>query len=95
MDLEEGVISPGGESNLPFAQGPVRIYGVRSEILHLVAGRNDMEQIQWRKGSSVSEFFDSLRSCSRWGKNPEDRTYLIEAGPVIKPSPVISFLPSP
>jgi len=82
------------KSDLPLAQGIVRIYCTHTEIIHLAVGINQIKQMRWKDSDSLSEFFDTLRSRFHWGKKPEDRTYFIERGQIIKPSPAISFPPN-
>jgi hypothetical protein len=81
------------KSNLPLAQGIVRVYCTHTEAIHLAIGMNQAKQIRWDDNSSPSEFFDALRSCINWGERPEDRTYFIEYRQIIKPSPVVLFPP--
>jgi len=80
-------------SNLPLAQGIVKIYCAQTEAIHLAIGMNQAKQMSWADNLSPSGFFDMLRSCVHWGKTPEDRTYFIERRHIIKPSPVISLPP--
>lgn len=82
------------KSNLPLAQGIVKVYCTHTEVIHLAIGVNQAKQISWEDSASPSEFFDRLRSCVRWGKRPEDRTYFIEHTRIIKPSPVVSLPPN-
>ncbi len=82
------------KSNLPLAQGIVKVYCTHTEVIHLAIGVNQAKQISWEDSASPSEFFDRLRSCVRWGKKPEDRTYFIEHTRIIKPSPVVSLPPN-
>lgn len=82
------------KSNLPLAQGIVKVYCTHTEVIHLAIGVNQAKQISWEDTASPSEFFDRLRSCVRWGKRPEDRTYFIEHTRIIKPSPVVSLPPN-
>jgi hypothetical protein len=63
------------------------------EVIHLAIGVNQAKQISWEDRSGPSGFFDRLRSCVRWGKSPEDRTYFIEHRQIIKPSPIVSLSP--
>ncbi len=92
-NLAKAAITRVFRSNLPLAQGIVKVYCTRIEAVHLAIGMNQAKQISWEESSNPSEFFDKLRSCAHWGKRPEDRTYFIEHRQLIKPSPVIS-LPS-
>ncbi len=92
-DLAKAAITRVFKSNLPLAQGIIRVYCTHMEVIHLAIGVNQAHQISWEEGRSPSEFFDRLRSCGRWGKKPEDRTYIIEYKQIIKPSPVVSFPP--
>ena len=80
-------------SKLPLAQGIVKVYCPQMEVIHLAIGINQAKQISWEDSSTPSEFFDRLRSCVRWGKTPEDRTYFIEHRQIIKPSPIVSLPP--
>lgn len=82
------------KSNLPLAQGIVKVYCTHTEVIHLAIGVNQAKQISWEDTASPSEFFDRLRSCVRWGKRPEDRTDFIEHTRIIKPSPVVSLPPN-
>lgn len=93
-DLAKAAITTVFKSNLPLAQGIVKIYCTRVEVIHLAIGTNQANQISWEEGRNASEFFDRLRSCSRWGKRPEDRTYFIEHKQIIKLSPVVSLPPN-
>jgi hypothetical protein len=81
------------KSNLPLAQGIVKVYCTHMEVIHLAIGMNQANQISWEEDCSSSEFFDRLQSCGRWGKRPEDRTYFMEHRQIIKPSPVVSLPP--
>jgi hypothetical protein len=92
-DLAKAAITRVFKSNLPLAQGIIKVYCTHTEVIHLAIGMNQANQISWEEGRSPSEFFDRLRSCGRWGKKPEDRTYIIEHKQIIKPSPVVSFPP--
>jgi hypothetical protein len=80
-------------SKLPLAQGIVKVYCNHMEVIHLAIGMNQAKQMRLEDRSGPSEFFDRLRSCVRWGKRPEDRTYFIENRQIIKPSPVVSLPP--
>jgi hypothetical protein len=93
-DLAKAAMTRVFRSNLPIAQGIVKIYCRHTEVIHLAIGMNHVKQISWGDSSSSSEFFDTLRSCVHWGKKPEDRTYFIEPRQIITPSPVISFPPN-
>ena len=93
-DLAKVAMTRVFRSNLPVAQGIVKVYYAHTEVMHLAIGMNHAKQISWADSSSPSEFFDTLRSCVNWGKKPEDRTYFIEPKQIIKPSPVISFPPN-
>lgn len=79
------------KSGLPIAQGIVKVYCHRMEILHLAISMNQAKQIRWENSSNPSQFFDMLQSCIHWGKRPEDSTYVIEQGRITKPSPVVAF----
>jgi hypothetical protein len=92
-DLAKTAITKVFKSNLPLAQGIVKVYCTHMEVIHLAIGMNQANQINWEEGRSPFEFFERLRSCGRWGKRPEDRTYFIEHKQIIKPSPVVSFPP--
>jgi hypothetical protein len=93
-DLAKAAIARVFKSNLPIAQGIVKVYCTHTEAIHLAIGVNQAKQINWEDSSSPpSEFFDTLRSCSQLGKGPEDRTYFIERRQIIKPSPVVSLPP--
>jgi hypothetical protein len=92
-DLAKAAIARVFKSNLPLAQGIVKVYCTHREVIHLAIGVNQAKQISWEDSASPSEFFDRLRSCVRWGKRPEDRTYFIEHRQIIKPSPVVLFPP--
>lgn len=92
-DLAKAALVRVFKSNLPLAQGIVRVYCTHTEAIHLAIGMNQAKQIRWDEDSSPSEFFSSLRSCARWGKRPEDRTYFIEHRQVVKPSPVVLSAP--
>jgi hypothetical protein len=89
-DLAKAAITKVFKSNLPLAQGIIKVYCTHMEVIHLAIGMNQANQISWEEARSPSEFFDRLRSCGRWGKKPEDRTYFIERRQIIKPSPVVS-----
>jgi hypothetical protein len=93
-DLAKVAMTRVFRSDLPVAQGIVKVYCTHMEVIHLAIGINHAKQISWADSSSTSEFFDTLRSCVHWGKKPEDRTYLVEPRQVIRPSPVISFPPN-
>ena len=93
QDLAKVAIKRVFQSDLPLAQGIVKIYCTHTEVIHLAIGMNQAKRISWEDSSSPSEFFDTLRSCIHWGKTPEDRTYFIEHGKIIKPSPIIAFPP--
>ncbi len=93
-DLAKVAMTRVFRSNLPVAQGIIKVYCAHTEVIHLAIGMNHAKQISWADSSSPSEFFDTLRSCVHWGKKPEDRTYFIEPRHVIRPSPVISFPPN-
>ncbi len=93
-DLAKTAITTVLKSDLPLAQGIVKVYCARTEVVHLALGINQAKQIGWEDSSSSSRFFDILRSCVRWGEKPEDRTYFIEHRQIIKPSPIISFPPN-
>jgi hypothetical protein len=80
-------------SDLPIAQGIVKVYCTHTEAIHLAIGMNQAKQISWEDSSSPSEFFNMLRSCVQLGKRPEDRTYFIEHRQIIKPSPIVSLPP--
>jgi hypothetical protein len=90
-DLAKAAMTKVFRSNLPVAQGIVKVYCRQTEVIHVAVGMNHAKQITWTDSSSPSEFFDTLRSCVHWGKKPEDRTYFIEPRQIITPSPVISF----
>lgn len=90
-DLAKAAITTVFKSNLPVAQGIVKVYCTRTEVIHLAIGMNQARQIGWEDSSSPSKFFEMLQSCTRWGKKPADRTYFIEHKQIIKPSPIISF----
>jgi hypothetical protein len=92
-DLAKTAITKVFRSNLPLAQGIVKVYCTRIEAFHLAIGMNHAKQISWEESSSPSEFFDKLRSCAHWGRRPEDRTYFIEHRQIIKPSPIVSLPP--
>ena len=89
-DLAKAAMARVFKSNLPLAQGIVKVYCTHTEVIHLAIGVNQAKQISWEDSASPSEFFDRLRSCVRWGKRPEDRTYFIEHRQIIKPSPIVS-----
>jgi len=93
-DLAKAAITKVFKSNLPLAQGIVKVYCTHMEVIHLAIGMNQANQMSWEDARSPSEFFEKLQSCGRWGKRPEDRTYFIEHKQIIKPSPVISLLPN-
>lgn len=78
------------KSNLPLAQGVVKVYCNRTEVLHLAISVNQAKQIRWENESNPSQFFDILQSHICWGKKPEDCTFFIENGRVVKPSPAVS-----
>lgn len=88
-DLAKAALTRVFKSNLPLAQGIVKVYCTHMEAIHLAIGVNQAKQISWEDSSSPSEFFDMLRSCVHWGKNPEDRTYFIEHRQIMKPSPIV------
>ncbi|OGP72702.1 MAG: hypothetical protein A2V86_12065 [Deltaproteobacteria bacterium RBG_16_49_23] len=92
-DLAKTALTRVFNSKLPLAQGIVKVYCKHMEVIHLAVGMNQAKQMSWEDSSSPSEFFDRLRSCVRWGKRAEDRTYFIENRQIIKPSPVVSFPP--
>jgi len=92
-DLAKAAITKVFKSDLPLAQGIVKVYCTRMEVIHLAIGMNQANQMSWGDARSPSEFFERLQSCGRWGKRPEDRTYLIEHRQIIKPSPVVSLPP--
>jgi hypothetical protein len=92
-EIAKGAIECLFKSGLPIAQGVVKVYCHRMEMLHLAISIDQAKQIRWENSSNPSQFFDMLRSYVRWGKRPEDSTYFIEHGRITKPSPVIS-LPS-
>ena len=92
-ELARAAITRVFESNLPIAQGIVRVYCTHMEAIHLAIGMNQAKQINWADGLSLAGFFDIVRSCSHWGKSPEDRTYFIEHKQIIKPSPIVSYRP--
>jgi len=92
-DLAKAAMARVFRSNLPIAQGIVKVYCTHTEAIHLAIGMNQAKQISWEDGSSPSEFFNRLRSCVQLGKRPEDRTYLIEHRQIIKPSPIVSLPP--
>ena len=92
-DLAKAAMARVFKSNLPIAQGIVKVYCTHAEVIHLAVGVNQAKQISWEDSSSPSEFFDTLRSCVHWGRGPEDRTYFIEHRHTIKPSPVVSLPP--
>jgi len=92
-DLAKAAITRVFKSKLPLAQGIIKVYCTHTEAIHLAIGMNQAKQIRWDDDSSPSEFFDMLRSCVRWGKGPEDRTYFIEHRQIIKPSPIVSLPP--
>ena len=92
-DLARAAIARVFKSNLPIAQGIVKVYCTHTEAIHLAIGMNQAKQIRWEDSSSPSEFFDRLRSCIQLGKGPEDRTYFIEHRQIIKPSPVVPLPP--
>lgn len=92
-DLAKMAITIIFKSNLPLAQGIVKVHCTHVEAIHLAIGMNQAKQINWVDSLSPSAFFDTLRSCFHWGKSPEDRTYFIEYRPIIKPSPVVSLPP--
>jgi len=92
-DLAKAAIARVCKSNLPIAQGIVKVYCTHTEAIHLAIGMNQAKQISWEDSPTPSEFFDTLRSCVRLGKRPEDRTYFIEHRQIIKPSPVVSLPP--
>ena len=92
-DLAKAAMVRVFKSNLPLAQGIIKVYCSHMEAIHLAIGMNQAKQISWEDGCSSSEFFDRLRSCVRWGKRPEDRTYFIEHRQIIRPSPVVLFPP--
>ena len=92
-DLARAAITRVFKSNLPLAQGIVKVYCTHTEVIHLAIGMNQAKQIGWEDSSHPSGFFDRLRSSVRWGKRPEDRTYLIEQRHTVKPSPIVSLPP--
>jgi len=92
-DLAKAAITRVFKSNLPLAQGIIKVYCTHMEVIHLAIGMNQANQISWEEDCSSSEFFDRLQSCGRWGKRPEDRTYFMEHRQIIKPSPVVSLPP--
>ncbi len=92
-DLAKAAMVKVYKSNLPVAQGIVKVYWSYIEAIHLAIGVNQAEQMNWEDSPTPSEFFDRLRSCARWGKRPEDRTYFIEHRQIIKPSPIVSLPP--
>ena len=92
-DLAKTAMTRVFRSNLPVAQGIVKVYCTHTEAIHLAIGMNQAKQISWEDSSSLSEFFDTLRSCVQLGKGPEDRTYFMEHRQIIKPSPVVSLPP--
>ena len=92
-DLARAAITRIFKSNLPLAQGIIKVYCTHREVIHLAIGMNQANQISWEEDCSPSEFFDRLQSCGCWGKRPEDRTYFIEHRQIIKPSPVVLFPP--
>jgi hypothetical protein len=92
-DLARAAITRVFKSSLPVAQGIVRVYCTHVEAIHLAIGMNQAKQIDWTDGLSLSDFFKILRSCSYWGKSPEDRTYFTEHRQIIKPSPTASYTP--
>lgn len=89
-DLARGAMARLFGSDLPLVQGIVKVYCKDLEIVHVAIGINHVKQIGWSDSLSSAEFFDRLRSCVHWGKNPEDRTYLIEIPHVVRPSPIVS-----
>ena len=92
-DLAKAAITRVFKSNLPLAQGIIKVYCTHMEVIHLAIGMNQANQISWEEDCSPSEFFDRLQSCGRWGKRPEDRTYFIEHRQIIKPCPIVSLPP--
>jgi len=92
-DLAKAAITKVFKSNLPIAQGIVKVYCTHAEVIHLAIGMNQAKQINWADTLSPSGFFDILQSCFHLGKNPEDRTYFIEHRQIIKPSPIVSYAP--
>jgi len=92
-DLAKAAITRVFKSSLPIAQGIVKVYCTHVEVIHVAIGMNQAKRINWGDSLSLPDFFDTLRSCSYWGKNPEDRTYLIEHRQIIKPSPIVSYTP--
>ncbi len=92
-DLAKAAMARVFKSNLPLAQGIVKVYCTHMEAIHLAIGMNQAKQISWEDSSGSAGFFDTIRSCVRWGKRPEDRTYFIEHRQIIKPSPVVSLPP--
>ncbi len=92
-DLAKAAMTRVFKSDLPLAQGIVKVYCTHMEAIHLAVGMNQARQINWEDSSSPSEFFDTLRSCVQLGKGPEDRTYFFEHRQIIKPSPVVSLPP--
>jgi hypothetical protein len=93
-DLAKAAITRVFKSNVPLAQGIVKIYCTRGEVIHLAIGMNQADQMSWEEDRNPSKFFDSLRSCGRWGERPEDRTYFIEHKQIIKPTPIVSLPPN-
>jgi hypothetical protein len=93
-DLAKAAITRVFKSNLPVAQGIVKIFCTRVEVIHLAIGMNQANQMSWEEDCNPSEFFDRLRSCGRWGEGPEDRTYCIEHKQIIKPTPIVSLPPN-
>ncbi|OGP71101.1 MAG: hypothetical protein A2W09_08255 [Deltaproteobacteria bacterium RBG_16_50_11] len=92
-DLAKTAITKVFKSNLPLAQGIVKVHCTHIEAIHLALGMNQAKQMSWADNLGPSAFFDALRSCFHWGKSPEDRTYFIEYRPIVKPSPVVSLPP--
>jgi len=92
-DLARATMARIFRSNLPIAQGIVKVYCTHTEAIHLAIGMNQAKQISWEDSSTPSEFFNRLRSCVQLGKRPEDRTYFIEHRQIIKPSPIVSLPP--
>ena len=87
-DLAKATLERLFRSDLPVAQGIVRIYANLTEVLHLGIGLNQADKLLW-ENPDPSRFFESLRSSQRLGEKPEDRTYITENKPLVKPSPAI------
>ncbi len=93
-DLAKAAITRVFKSNLPLAQGIIKVYCTHMEVIHLAIGMNQAKQISWEESTAVPPSSSiGFESCGRWGKRPEDRTYFIEHRQIIKPSPVVLFPP--